>query len=365
MPPTALSQLLDEALALPPEQRLAWVERLGSEHDAHKPRLRALLARSLRPEPSARLETLPSVAAHDADVPAAGSAELAASAVVGRYELVRRLGAGAMGTVWLARASDEAQPALVALKFAHMTARRPDLLLRLARERGLLAELDHPTIARMYDAGVTAEGQPYLVLEYVEGEPLDVHCKLHAPDLARRLRLFVQIADAVAHAHARQIVHRDLKPSNVLVTSAGNARLIDFGIGGLLADGVAQGALLSAIAGRPLTLAYASPEQLVGDPTGFASDIYSLGVMLYELLAGAHPHGDPTGSTRALRDGILFSAPQPPSTRTEQRAGEHALRAALDPIALRALAKRPHERHPSARMLALEVTRAQAEHPID
>lgn len=363
-PSAMLGRLLDEALALPPEQRLGWVDALGPDHDALKPRLRALISRSLAAESSARLETLPTVAegaAGDRDAQRSeGAALYAPGTVVGRYRLERRLGAGAMGTVWLAKACDAAPPQVAALKFAHMVPRRPDLPLRLARERGLLAALDHPNIARLYDAGIADGGQPYLVLEYIEGESLDAYCANHAIGLPRRLRLFVQVADAVAHAHARQVVHRDLKPANVLVTAGGAARLLDFGVGSLLADGVPQNALLSAIAGRPLTLAYASPEQLVGDPVGFASDIYSLGVMLYELIAEAHPHGDPSESTRGLREAILLSPPRPPSERVEGRAEERPLRAALDPIALRALSKRPEQRQASARMLSMQVVHALA-----
>ncbi len=363
-PSAMLGRLLDEALALPPDRRLGWVDGLGPDCDALKARLRALVSRSLAAESSARLETLPSVVGGAADEidgqQFEGAVLYSPGSAVGRYRLERRLGAGAMGAVWLARARDAAEPQVAALKFAHVAPRRPDLLLRLARERGLLAALDHPNIARLYDAGVTEQGHPYLVLEYVEGEPLDAHCAAHALGLQARLRLFVQIADAVAHAHARQIVHRDLKPANVQVTARGVARLLDFGVGSLLADGVPQNALLSAIAGRPLTLAYASPEQLVGDPVGFASDIYALGVMLYELIAHVHPHGDPSGSTRALREAILFAPPQPPSARVDIRAEERQLRTALDAIALRALSKRPEQRQASARVLSMQVVHALA-----
>jgi serine/threonine-protein kinase len=360
MPPS-LSRLLDEALALPADQRLPWVEALGSELDALKPRLRALLARSIGPA-SRALETLPHVAAvepEDAPTPFAGAAHGSGS-VVGRYRLLRRLGAGAMGVVWLARALDGGPQRNVALKFAHMAARRDDLLVRLAREQRLLAALDHPNIARLHDAGITPEGQPYLVLEYVEGEPLDRYCAAHAPSLPRRLALFVQITEAVAHAHDRQIVHRDLKPANVLVGADGHARLLDFGIGQLLADGLPQGLLLSMITGRPLTLAYASPEQVLGDRVGFASDVYSLGVILYELLTGTRPYADSSGSSRALRDAILFADAQPPSALVEDRAPERRLRRALDAIVMRALSKRPEQRPASACALAQQVARALA-----
>jgi serine/threonine-protein kinase len=356
----SLSRLLDEALALAPDQRLSWVDSLPGELAALKPRLRTLLARSIAGESRARLDTLPHVggAGHEGEpMPATGGAAHAPGVIVGGHRLVRRLGAGAMGVVWLAHARGDAGPSMVALKFAHMAERRHDLLVRLARERHLLAALDHPNIARLYDAGVTPEGQPYLVLEYVEGEPLDDYCAAHEPDLEQRLALFLQIAEAVAHAHERQIVHRDLKPANVLVTAAGHARLLDFGIGQLLADGLPQGLLLSMITGRPLTLAYASPEQVLGDRVGFGSDIYSLGVMLYELLTGSRPHASSAGSTRALRDAILFAKVPAPSTLVSDPAMQRRLRSALDEITLQALNKRPQQRQPSARLLAEQVKR--------
>jgi serine/threonine-protein kinase len=356
-PAPSLSRLLDEALALSPERRLAWVDALGSEHDALKPRLRALLARSIAPASLGLLETLPGVGAvHDTEpASAGGAAGHAPGATVGRYRLVRRLGAGAMGVVWLASEQGEPQRR-VALKFAHVAERRGDLLVRLARERNLLAALDHPNIARLYDAGVTPQAQPYLVLEYIEGEPLDEYCALREPGLRERLALFLQIADAAAHAHDRQIVHRDLKPANVLVTAQGQARLLDFGIGQLLSDGLPQGLLLSMITGRPLTLAYASPEQVLGDQVSFASDVYSLGVILYELLTGSRPFMD--ASTRELREAVLFGTPQPPSALCEGPAQERLLRRALDPIALQALSKRRQQRQASARLLAEQVARA-------
>jgi serine/threonine-protein kinase len=359
-PTPSLSRLLDEALALPPEQRLPWVDALGAEHAALKPRLRALLARSVAANTGAQFETLPGLGAERPSEPApVGSAALAAGAAVGGYRLVRRLGAGGMGVVWLGTLLTDPQR-FVALKFAHMVARRDDLLVRLARERHLLAALDHPNIARLYDAGVTPDGQPYLVLEYVEGQPLDRYCAQSEPGLPRRLGLFVQIAEAVAHAHERQIVHRDLKPANVLVAADGQTRLLDFGVGQLLADGLPQGFLLSMVTGRPLTLAYASPEQVLGDRVGFAADIYSLGVMLYELLTGARPFAESSDSTRSLRDAVLFAKPAPPSARAPGHGPDQRLYAAFDEIALQALHKRPAQRQASARVLAQQVARALA-----
>jgi eukaryotic-like serine/threonine-protein kinase len=354
-----LSELLDAVLALPPEQRLAWVDALGVEHDRLKPRLRIMLARSRATEGQPLLDTLPKIDTSRAETSAHFASTIhAAGEEVGPYRLVRQLGAGAMGAVWLAARHDLASSGqeLVALKLAHMAPRQPELRLRLERERRLLSALDHPNIARLYDAGTTVAGQPYLVLEYVAGEALDAYCQAQQPDLQRRLELFMQVAEAVAHAHERQIVHRDIKPANVIVTATCSARLLDFGIGKLLSDVMPVEMQLSAATGRPLTPAYASPEQVRGEEAGFASDIYSLGVVLYELLTGARPYKGASGN-RALREAILVTVPEAPSAVATHPAVQQALRGELDAIVLQALRKRPPERHPSARVLTTAVAR--------
>jgi serine/threonine-protein kinase len=265
-----------------------------------------------------------------------------------------------MGVVWLAEDGGSDGRTQVALKFAHMAQRRPDLPARMAREQQLLAALDHPNIARMYDAGVTPEGQPYLVLEYVRGQVLDAYCSSHKPSLEQRLELFIQIASAVAHAHARQIVHRDLKPANVMVTSDGTARLLDFGIGKLLTEGMPAEFQLTLMAGQPLTPAYASPEQIAGGTVGFPTDIYSLGVMFYELLVGVRPYIYKRGSNRALREAILEATPIVPSAATDDVALRARLQGELDVAVLRALRKQPEARHASVQAFVDAVEHARA-----
>jgi serine/threonine-protein kinase len=346
------SRLLDSVLALPAEQRMPWVEALGEEHDAIKPRLRALVERSRQPETGDLLGTLPKLDGDADQIARFDTTAHAAGACVGPYTLVQCLGLGAMGVVWLARRTDGMAPREVALKFAHLAPLRSDLRARLAREEQLLAALDHPNIARLYDAGVTEAGQPYLVLEYVAGMALDAYCKAHQPSILERLRLFLQIAQAVAHAHGCQIVHRDLKPANVLVTAAGTVRLLDFGIGKLLVDDLPPELQLSRLTGQPLTPAYASPEQVVGAPAGLASDVYSLGVVLYELLTGVRPYVYRSGSNRALRQAIVDEVPAAPSERLGERGLGPQLSAALDAIVQTALQKQPTRRYPSAREFA-------------
>lgn len=349
---------MDAALQMPPGQRLAWVDALGPEHEAIRSRLRALVARSCQAEVAHEsLSTLPKLSdTAMRSEPAQSPSPQLAGAKVGPYVLLRRLGIGGMAVVWLAKDTLPGRERLVALKFAHSIPNRGDLLTRLARERDMLASLEHPNIARLYDAGVTTHQRPYLVLEYVEGVPLDEHCDRQCLGLARRLALFVQVADAVTHAHERRIVHRDLKPSNVLVTPGGEARLLDFGVGKILGDDATGGDFqLSHLTGRPLTPAYASPEQITGAEIGFATDIYSLGVMLYELLTGARPYKCPPDSARAMRAAILDIVPLAPSEAAADPAAKARLRGGLDSMILTALRKQPERRQASMREFASQL----------
>lgn len=209
---------------------------------------------------------------------------------MGPYRLMRTIGQGGMGTVWLAERADGLVNRPVALKLPRRGWPDRRLLERLAREREILASLNHPNIARLYDAGVTVAGQPYLALEYVEGRPIDEYVRDEQPDVRRRLGLFLQIALAVAHAHAVLVVHRDLKPTNILVTGEGHVKLLDFGIAKILDEGQSVDTPLTELSGRPLTPEYASPEQVAGAPLTVAADVYALGVVLYELLTGVRPH---------------------------------------------------------------------------
>ena len=348
-----LNDLLSRVLELPEEQRVAWVEALGPEHASFKSRLRALLERAQRHDRRS-FSTLPKL--QGATTQAGRDDELGVGANIDQYRLVRMLGAGGMGVVWLAH--DQAAPAerRVALKFAHSRSPSGGLADRLAREQSLLAALEHPNIARLYGSGVTRAGKLYLVLEYIEGEPLDRHCTRRRLSLGQRFALFVQIADALTHAHERHIVHRDLKPSNVLVNADGETRLLDFGLAKLLHGPVTPTELqLSVMSGRPLTPEYASPEQLLDAEIGFASDIYSLAVMLYEQATGARPYAGKRDGNRALRDAILANSPVVPSEMATSASARDQLRGAIDATLLKALAKRPDQRHASMRELAAEL----------
>lgn len=344
-----LDRLLDEALDRPAAARAAWLDSLDSQFDALKPQLRALLVRAAEVETSDFLATLPSVELEGAAVTAADGR------IVGPYRLVRELGRGGMGSVWLAERVDGLIDRPVALKLPHVIASFSGLAERMARERTILAALNHPHIARLYDAGLSDDGQPYLALEYVEGRPLDAYCK--PLDLRTRLRLFLQVANAVAYAHGKLIIHRDLKPANILVTADGYVRLLDFGIAKLLDDDAARDSALTEFGPRALTPDYASPEQIRGEPLTVAADVYALGVLLYELLTDRLPY--PRKSRTELEHAILNLEPQRPS-----ESGARALRGDLDTIALKALKKQPEERYATVNAFADDVLRHLEGRPV-
>jgi serine/threonine-protein kinase len=280
-----LSVLLDEAIDLDAAARAAWLARLHEKDAPLRPTLAKLLAAPATRETADLLARGPSLTGFAGA--AAPEAEFAAGDRVGPYRLERTIGQGGMGEVWLAVRDDGQLKRPVALKLPILSARRSVLVQRFASERDILGSLAHPHIARLYDAGV-ADGQPYLALEYVEGRPITSYCEDLKLGLRERVALLQQVLGAVQYAHAHLVVHRDLKPSNVLVTAEGRAMLLDFGIAKLLvADGgEAAESELTRVGGRAMTLHYAAPEQVSGAPVSIATDIWALGVLAYELLAG-------------------------------------------------------------------------------
>jgi WD40 repeat protein/serine/threonine protein kinase len=296
---------------------------------------------------------------------------------VGPYRLESVLGSGGMGTVWLASRVDGQFEKRVALKIVKRGMDTDAVVRRFLLERQVLADLEHPRIARLLDGGTTAQGLPYLVMELVEGRPLLRYCDEEGLGVDERLRLFQKVCETVHFAHGRQVVHRDLKPGNVLVGADGEPKLLDFGIAKLLADDAGVAALESTrTSERFLSPRYASPEQLRGEPVGPASDVYALGVILYELLTGLHPHGWTTTSWREFELEVLEGTPMLPSrallwalngaprARGGRRSRVRRLRGDLDTIVLSALRKEPERRYASAEALARDIGRHLAGHTI-
>ena len=303
----------------------------------------------------------------------------------GGWRLVEAIGHGGMGTVWRAERADgrfEGQAAVKLLNLSLMGSSSSNGEERFRREGSLLARLNHEHIARLLDAGVSPAGQPYLVLEHIDGSPIDRYCDEHRLGVDARVRLFFGVLDAVAHAHANLIVHRDLKPSNVLVSSEGRVKLLDFGIGKLL-ESEAWG-VLTHDGVSVLTPEFAAPEQVTHRPVTTATDVYSLGVLLYVLLSGRHPAGEASRSPaeliraivdsepRRLSDVVLDSPADAPGlalTSAARRATtpeklRRQLRGDLDTIVARALRKGSDARYPSVSALADDLKRYLAQEPI-
>jgi serine/threonine protein kinase/Tfp pilus assembly protein PilF len=369
-----MSRLLDEALPLATAARRDWLQALPAEHQHVAAALRRALLPEVASSQGAELLSLPQLGT---DAPEASGSDLQEGARIGPYELLRPLGAGGMAEVWLARRADGAFRREVALKLPRQMQQREQLAQRFALECDILASLEHGLIARLYDAGIAEGGRPYLAMEYVRGEMLTTWCDRQSLGISARLELILQILEAVEFAHGKRIIHRDLKPSNVLVTDSGQVRLLDFGVAKLLGGEQTDPAAgqLTGLYGRALTPDYASPELLRGDAVDVRSDIYSLGILLYELLCGARAYQLKSAAALGLLSWAAATAePCRPSERIEQAAAEargmsiralkRALRGDLDTITLKALAKEPDGRYDNAAVMAEELRRHLAGKPI-
>ena len=353
-----LSALFDAALDIPPPERLAW---LASRDDipAH---LQPLVVQLFSGQETNAF-TLPRLDRYSDTQIAANSAEIgvewvdpAAGHVIGPYRLIREIGVGGMGSVWLAERSDGTFQRQVALKLPHSSLPRRQLAERFARECQILAGLIHPHIARLYDAGLTDDGRPWLAMEYVTGRPIDEYCRAMQLDLPARLHLFKQVIRAVQYAHSQLVVHRDLKPGNILITDEGHVRLLDFGIAKLLAHGTETP--LTEMDSRALTPQYAAPEQILGTSVGTGADIYALGTLLYELLAGTLPYRLKRDSRGAWEDAVMEGNPNLPSQAGRNKVSwAHAMAGDLDTILLKSLKKDPQDRYATAEAFAEDIDR--------
>jgi len=366
-----ITPYLDEALALSEPERKHWLESLRAD----KPEIATLLERLLHAQ---RVVAEAHFLERQPLLPAEPSF---AGQVIGAYRLISPLGQGGMGSVWLAERSDGRFERLVAIKFLHFSVAASSGIERFKREGRILGQLAHPHIAELIDAGVNERGEPYLVLEHVEGEPIDEYCDHHKLGIDSRIRLFLDVAAPVAHAHASLIVHRDLKPSNVLVRNDGEVKLLDFGIAKLLEDetGSGEATLLTLEGGAALTPQFAAPEQITGAPVTTATDVYALGVLLFLILTGQHPAGVSTRSAAAIVKAVVETEAGRASDvvascadigiiakmrSTSRERLPPQLRGDLDTIIGKALKKNPVERYISVAALAADLQRYLKQEPI-
>ncbi|SEQ40251.1 serine/threonine protein kinase [Solimonas aquatica] len=371
--------LVDQLLEQTAAQRESELQRLAGSRPGLHQRVLELLQATEQEQAPGWFEQGP-IALLPTDA-APGDSALRPAQLLGAYRLERPLGLGGMGEVWLARRADGLFEAPVALKLLHLHLAGSTARERFVREGRILGQLSHPGIARLLDAGVLPGGQLYLALEYVEGERLDQFCDAQRLDIRARLQLYLQVCEAVAHAHAHLVVHRDLKPGNVLVGAGAQVKLLDFGIATLVQDDEQPPSELTRIGGRALTPEYAAPEQINGQTVTVATDVYALGVMLYALLCGERPYGAP-GQSAAQLERAALQAQVPPMSRTALHGADQAaalraaqrasspqrlrrsLRGDLDTIVAKALKKNPQERYASVAALADDLRRHLADERV-
>ena len=364
---------LDQVLELPTEQRDAWLAALRDEDPASAADVAALLEKHRRLSAEGFLDSAPPV--QPLPSPLAGI-------TIGAYTLESRIGHGGMGTVWLASRSDGRFEGRAAVKLLNAALVGRGGEERFKREGTILARLTHPHIGRLIDAGVSGAGQPYLVLEYIDGRHIDRYCDEERLSVDDRIRLFLDVQAAVAHAHANLIVHRDLKPSNVLVSAAGQVKLLDFGIAKLLENEAQSAATIQTRElGSAMTPKYAAPEQVAAGPITTATDVYALGVLLYELLTGHHPAGAAPKSASDFVKAATEAEPVRLSDVIEPAASPEAaalaskrattpdrlrrlLKGDLETILRKALKKNPSDRYGSVAEFADDLRRYLNHEPI-
>ena len=369
-----VNEILDAALEIAPHRRDQYLSDACAGDRALMEEVKSLItcdrrAGNFLEEPAIHLAARAAASSAGGDA----FATSVAGVEIPNYRILKLLGHGGMGSVWLAERSDGRFERKVAIKFINLRMLGRSGLERFKREGSVLARMSHPHIAELIDAGVTSKEEPYLVLEYVEGQELDEYCDRHALGLEARIRLFLDVLSAVAHAHSNLVVHRDIKPSNVFVRSDGQVKLLDFGIAKLLADveDSVSASVLTLEGGGVLTPRFAAPEQVSGGPITTATDVYTLGVLLYLLLSGQHPVGAATSSPVELVKAIVDV--EPPHASDASSAGDCAERAAnrattaeklyrelrgdLDTVISKAMKKDPAERYSSVMAMAADLNR--------
>jgi len=350
-----LRELFDQASELTGEDRERFLESCGPEDGALLKEVRALLAS----DAAAMKEEFWQQSAHRSQAMAEYSDDSAVGEQVGQYRLVALIGRGGMGSVYRAVRVDAEFEKSVAVKLVSADLYSPAVIAQFRAERQILAHLEHPNIARLLDGGARADGLPYLIMEFVEGTPPNDYCSGHNLSIHQRLDLFRQICSAVHYAHQNMVIHRDLKPANILVTAEGTPKLLDFGIAKVLSpvaplagDGLTQPGMLK------MTVRYSSPEQIRGEPVTTSSDVYSLGVILYELLTGHSPYGAEDRPLHQLMAAVCEEEPAKPSLWA------HKLKGDLDNIVLRALRKQPSGRYASVDQFSEDILRYLQARPV-
>ncbi len=344
-------------LELANEERVAWLNALCANQPETAADLQVLLAQLQTLERQGFLENEPVISWKHTSL---------TGQTLGAYTVEAPIGVGGMGSVWLARRSDGRFEGKVAIKLLSIALLGQGGEARFHREGRVLARLTHPNIARILDAGVSSTAQPYLVLEYVEGSPIDRYCEDHDLGIEARVRLFLDVLAAVGHAHANLIVHRDIKPSNIYVDRNGDVKLLDFGIAKLVEDDIQPepATRLTQEGARALTPEYAAPEQVIGGPITVATDIYSLGVLFYVLLSGEHPTGEKGHSAPQFIRSLLDTEPVRLSDSASQPQIKRTLRGDLDNIVAKALKKAPLERYASVKHFADDLKRYLNNEPV-
>jgi serine/threonine protein kinase len=361
-----ISPYLDHALDLESPARERWLSELRSLKPQLAADLSALLATHAAVDAAQFLERSP----------LSPGVEPLAGQQFGAYTLESLLGRGGMGSVWLARRSDGHFDSKVAIKILDHRGVATQGAEQIRREASLLARQSHANIARLFDAGFGADGQPFLILEYVEGIRIDEYCASHELSLDARLTLALPVIDAVAHAHAGRIVHRDLKPSNILVTADGVAKLLDFGVASLISNSaslttsasISKTAPVDAALDAPpslgMTPAFAAPEQIRGEPVTPASDVYALGVLLHLLMTNRHPFASETSTPTQIIRAVLTDDASLASESLAASSSKRWVSGDLDAVIAKAMQREPENRYATAALLAADIRRFLSHRPV-
>ncbi|MBZ5608652.1 MAG: serine/threonine protein kinase [Acidobacteriia bacterium] len=357
-----VEELFHHALGRPPAERDAWLDEACTGDSELRAEVASLLA-SDRTEAQGFVGASVEQAVLELQAESAPAPRTMIGRQVGQYRLIQELGRGGMGAVYLAARADEQYESKVAIKLVRPGLDTDFILRRFRRERQILAHLQHPNIARLFDGGTTEDDIPYLVMEYIDGSWITTYAREHQLNLEARLRLFLPVCDAVEYAHRNFIVHRDLKPGNIMIDKRGTPKLLDFGVSKLLHG--EQRDLAETQGVGMMTPDYASPEQILGEPVIIASDVYSLGAVLYELLTGVRPHRIEQCTPLALERAICLDPVAPPSQAVrDDRALSRRLSGDIDNIILRAMQKEPERRYASVEHLADDLRRYLEHRPV-